>query len=345
MRIMLTSQTNLAIDNALNRLFANSAIKEGTPAWKKIMLIKPIRCADTEKIEDEGMPFSIDRLEEWVDGESDEESSNNIVTKWMSHISARVPNDERFDDLLDEWKQVLKSPDEEMRQIFAKNYIDASNVFCVTCGKVDSSDFRDYEAGKGFDVVIVDEASKATPPELLMPLWYAKKSIVIGDHRQLPPVIFEDDFFNKVREADPELAETLDDKFKKEIVEESLFKRLITHPYLSPSIKATFNIQYRMHPDINAVVSQFYDEDADGLICGLDNTKVNSPNITEKESRWHGLSLDKFINPSTHVIWVDVPDGVEQGGEGSSTYNEKEVEAVNLVVEALSKAEGFDSYM
>ena len=344
-RIMLTSQTNLAIDNALNRLFANPAIKVGSSAWEKIMLIKPIRCADTDKIEEEGMPFSNDRLEKWVNGECEEESSNNIVAKWMSHISERVQNDERFADLLDEWKQVLKSPDKEMRRIFKKRYLESSNVFCVTCGKVDSQDFREYEAWKGFDVVIVDEASKATPPELLMPLWYAKKSIVIGDHRQLPPVIFEEDFFNKVGKDAPELAETLNPEIKKEIVEESLFKRLITHPYLSSSIKATFNIQYRMHPDINGVVSQFYNEDADGLICGLDNTKVNSPNITERESRWHGLSLDKFTNPSTHVIWVDVPDGVEAGGDGSSTYNEKEVEAVKLVVEALSKAEGFDRYM
>ena len=45
-----------------------------------------------------------------------------------------------------------------------------------------------------FDTVIMDEASKATPPDLLLPLCFGKKSIVIGDHRQLPPLLNEKDF-------------------------------------------------------------------------------------------------------------------------------------------------------
>lgn len=61
-RIMLTSQTNLAIDNALNRLFSNSAVMEGTSAWRNMMLIKPIRKADTDNIVEEGQPFSKERM-------------------------------------------------------------------------------------------------------------------------------------------------------------------------------------------------------------------------------------------------------------------------------------------
>ena len=56
-------------------------------------------------------------------------------------------------------------------------------------------------------------------------------------------VIFEDDFFQKINEIDPELEAELDKQFKHELVDESLFKRLIMHPYLSPSIKATFNVE------------------------------------------------------------------------------------------------------
>lgn len=42
-----------------------------------------------------------------------------------------------------------------------------------------------------FDVVIIDEVSKATPPELLIPLMKARKAILVGDHRQLPPMFKE----------------------------------------------------------------------------------------------------------------------------------------------------------
>lgn len=344
-RIMLTSQTNLAIDNALNRLFSNSAIIEGSPAWRNMMLIKPVRVADVDKIEEEGLPFSAKRIEDWVSGQDEDVTSNNIVHRWMQHISQRVDGDNEYAEVLSEWKSSLDNPSLSMRAIFANQYRKDSNVLCMTCGKVGSRDFNQYEAGKGFDVVIVDEASKATLPELVMPLCYADKSIIIGDHRQLPPVIFEDDFFQKVREADPELEEKLSRQFKHELVENSLFKRLITHPNLSPSIKATFNVQYRMHPDINAVISQFYASDSGGLQCGLDMAKVDVSDFAEKDSRYHGLSFDGFIQPNVHTIWVDVPDGMEQGGEGSSTFNEKEVEAVKLVLEALAKSDGFNRYM
>lgn len=344
-RIMLTSQTNLAIDNALNRLFSNSAIIEGTPSWRNMMLIKPIRIADMDKIEEEGLPFSKGRFDDWVAGKDDEISSNNIVYRWMTHIAKRVEDNDAYADVLSEWKLSLCNPSLYMRGIFARQYKRDSNVLCMTCGKVDSKDFKEYEQGKGFDVVIVDEASKATLPELLMPLCYARKSIIIGDHRQLPPVIFEDDFFQKIRNIDPDLEAKLDKQFKHELVDESLFKRLIMHPNLSPSIKATFNIQYRMHPDINAVISQFYVTDSGGLSCGLNKAKVDAPDFSEKDSRYHGLSLDRFIQPNVHTIWVDVPDGREQGGDGTSSFNEKEVEAVKLVLEALAKSDGFSRYM
>ena len=344
-RIMLTSQTNLAIDNALNRLFSNSAVMEGTSAWRNMMLIKPIRKADTDNIVEEGQPFSKERIDDWITGIDEATSSNNIVYRWMNHIAQRIDDNDVYADVLSEWKSSLYNPSLSMRTIFARQYLQDSNVLCMTCGKVDSKDFNEYEAGEGFDVVIVDEASKATLPELLMPLCYARKSIIIGDHRQLPPVIFEDEFFQKIQEIDPELEAELDKQFKHEIVDESLFKRLIMHPYLSQSIKATFNVQYRMHPDINAVISQFYDTDSGGLSCGLNKAQVDVPDFSEKDSRYHGLSFGRFIQPNVHTIWVDVPDGMEQGGEGSSTFNEKEVEAVELVIEALAKADGFRSYM
>lgn len=44
-----------------------------------------------------------------------------------------------------------------------------------------------------FDVAIIDEVSKATPLELLMPLMRARRAVLVGDHRQLPPLFQEGD--------------------------------------------------------------------------------------------------------------------------------------------------------
>lgn len=40
-------------------------------------------------------------------------------------------------------------------------------------------------------MVIIDEVSKATPLELLLPLMRGRKAILVGDHRQLPPLFQE----------------------------------------------------------------------------------------------------------------------------------------------------------
>lgn len=39
-----------------------------------------------------------------------------------------------------------------------------------------------------------DESSKATPAELVLPFVYGNKAIVIGDHRQLPPMLDKEEF-------------------------------------------------------------------------------------------------------------------------------------------------------
>lgn len=49
-------------------------------------------------------------------------------------------------------------------------------------------------------------------------------------------------------------------------MEISHFQRLYEN--IDDSLKGTFNLQYRMHPDINEVIEQFYRADG-GLRCGL----------------------------------------------------------------------------
>ena len=50
-----------------------------------------------------------------------------------------------------------------------------------------------------FDIVIVDEVSKATPPELLLPILKGKKVVLVGDQMQLPPLI-DDRTYNELNE-------------------------------------------------------------------------------------------------------------------------------------------------
>ena len=341
-RIMLTSQTNLAIDNALSRLLGEFVKSRKSEMWRYMHLIKPLRIADSDAVDEEGLPFYPERIDNWVK-EGEGEDSNNVVAHWMQNISKRVNTEaiQNCSEVLKEWKDCLDNPTIGLRRAFAEVYKENYNILGMTCGKVESADFRNNRGYDGFDVVIVDEASKATPPELLMPLCYAKKSVIIGDHRQLPPFI--PDFKQKLESLETERAKELARALDPDFVETSLFKRLITNEKISETIKATFNEQYRMHNQINAVIEQFYIDDPGGLKCGLNPEKINEENFSEKESRYHGFSLPGFINPSIHTLWIDVSDGQEYK-EGGSYYNEREVIAVENVIKCLTKAAGFREY-
>ena len=85
-----------------------------------------------------------------------------------------------------------------------------------------------------FDVVIIDEVSKATPPELLIPLMKARKAVLVGDHRQLPPMFKEHEgSYKELVESQDDTPEEIKELLTKEnfkkfgnMVTSSLFKRL-----------------------------------------------------------------------------------------------------------------------
>ncbi len=78
----------------------------------------------------------------------------------------------------------------------ASDYKEIEDTFKPRCNVVaitSNSGSKQLDKHWGyFDVVIIDEVSKSTPLELLMPLMRARKAILIGDYRQLPPTFGED---------------------------------------------------------------------------------------------------------------------------------------------------------
>ena len=64
---------------------------------------------------------------------------------------------------------------------------------------------RGYDDATGFGVAIVDEASQLTVPDVLAALRLAQRFILVGDDKQLPPVVRSDDAAN----TDDGLATTL----------------------------------------------------------------------------------------------------------------------------------------
>lgn len=376
-RILLTSETNLAVDNAIARIVN-----------PKSNIVKPIRFGDDEKLESEGLQFSLDLMKKWVEEgdsclsiEGSDENDCDTVTKvplilknWLDNIATRSfygIKDNDDENIIGRWRSYLNNPKGPLRELVYKKYLDHANVVGATCSSIGDKRAGDKEFNgftsffhsycevfrkkKGsskieFTSVIQDESSKATPAELVLPFVYGDRAIVIGDHRQLPPMLDQEEFQDtleyalqkakdeKERSAISELIEYVRNHFKE--MEISHFQHL--YERIDDSLKGTFNLQYRMHPDINEVIEQFYREDG-GLTCGLDSREVNDKDMINPASRYHGLDIPGVIGHNTHVLFIDT-DSPEML-DGTSRVNYGEVETIDKLLTRFENSVSFQKYL
>ena len=217
---------------------------------------------------------------------------------------------------------------------FKRIYINACNVVGISC----TDDMRNLDENgfEAFDVVIIDEVSKATPPEILIPLMKARKAILVGDHRQLPPMFDEHEKSYSELISDPEsIPEDLrplmtGENFTKfqRMVTSSLFKEYFEAA--DESIKHSLLVQYRMHSDIMDIINRFYDGRLEAGLSKASETRLKNHGLTLK-----GVDGGSFITPDRHAYWIDsssLPDGTPVyesfPGRSTSACNYLEVEAI-----------------
>ncbi|MCU0541008.1 MAG: AAA domain-containing protein [Oscillatoriaceae cyanobacterium Prado104] len=235
---------------------------------------------------------------------------------WQGELQRDTAELKRSEKFVTDWIQKLRNPSEKDQNDLRQIYIDNANVIGITC--VQAASFEFAKNFPSFDAVIIDEVSKCTPPELLIPALKGKRLVLVGDHRQLPPM-FDRGTIGDIAE---EIGCTGDEL---EFIKQSLFKVLFENA--SNSIKKMLTTQYRMHPQIMGAINQFYDEK---LTCGIQEPDVK---------RAHNLS-GKIIKPDNHIIWVKTPiaPGFEEEKQGTSRLNWKEIDAIERLCEQMETA-------
>ena len=198
-------------------------------------------------------------------------------------------------DIREEWVGATKSlkVKEDIEQLYMRN----TNAVFATCSGI-ASDKNGHFADMEYDYCIVDEAAKCNMPDLLIPLTMAKKIILVGDHKQLYPML----------ETEAVKDEMTEEQLS-EIRNHILFK-LMYEEYVPDKYKVMLDRQYRMVPAISDFVSEnFYDGN---LIC-------------ERED-----------GESPSMIWIDV-ERSEEKNRGKSFYNPNEADAVVSLLKQLDK--------
>lgn len=186
--------------------------------------------------------------------------------------------------------------------------------YATTCQQADSRKMTEAKGVRSeddvvFDTVIIDEAARANPLDLMIPMALASRRIIlVGDHHQLPPML-EPDVERQVLQGGDAATDTL---------RKSLFQRLFEahHDRVGPPVRrvVTLNEQFRMHE----VLGQFVSESFYG-------GQLNSPRGSAGFA--HGLP-----DYGTAVAaWLDVPH--DQGPEHHARSTSRRAEAERVADE------------
>jgi len=225
---------------------------------------------------------------------------------WKIELEKTESYLKRYGNLMQDWINKLRHLSSQEQDELKRIYLENANVVGITCSQAAGYNFT--KEFNNFDVVIIDEVSKCTPPEILIPALKARKLVLIGDYHQLPPMLNTE----TIEELAFEMGTIREDLG---FLSESLFKKQFETA--SPKIKQMLTIQYRMHPQIMGAINQFYDY---RLQCGI---------IDPDTARAHHLS-GKIIKEDQHLIWVTIPQQkhFEEQQQGTSFVNPTEVEVI-----------------
>lgn len=159
-----------------------------------------------------------------------------------------------------------------------------------------------------FETVVVDEAARANPLDLFIPMSLAERRIIlVGDHRQLPHIL--------EHEVERDLEKSVNEKTE-DMLRKSLFERLFTamrERERNDGIKrtVTLDIQYRMHPILGRFVSDtFYKPYGEAFESGRG----------EKEFEHDISGYEGAV-----AAWVDIPIG--RGKESGRRSKKRVAEA------------------
>lgn len=230
---------------------------------------------------------------------------------------------------------------EEDRKTYTKELFENANVFGITCTSNDRFSGDNVDALSeyniddinlktvGIDVVIIDEVSKSSFIDLLIPILYGKTVILVGDHRQLPPM-YE---FARLRDEDFEgldeniINKDINAKFTK-LYEECFFKTLFEK--IPDSYKTMLVQQYRCHEHIMKVFNHFYQGELKLGFDGQNNKKQHNIKLIS-----NGRTI---IEPNKHIYFIDCKKFETHEQDSTSMYNTGEA---MVVVEMIKKINDF----
>lgn len=158
-----------------------------------------------------------------------------------------------------------------------------------------------------YDYVIVDEAARVSPRDLMVPMVQGRRIILVGDHRQLPHIVDEEIARQMENGAD---VEHESDWLKKSMFEYLFSERLkALEAADNQPRRVTLDVQYRMHPVLGDFISRNFYERFDpkekftsGRLEGDFIQKL--PDAEGKPAAWLNVPADKGRHERVGSSWT-----------------------------------------
>ncbi|WP_238251545.1 AAA domain-containing protein [Capnocytophaga cynodegmi] len=368
-KILITSQTNDAVDNVLDNLLEKNislvrlsgvrkpkfslqkhTLERKIEGWKEEVKKrtkenwKPIKNTFVQKL-DKDLTQIFDTLstdKNWNEKRKHIEKQLTFNEKYK-HLVSNLTSEKEFlqelekctglafsdyfekQNIYKDWLNVVSGLDEKSQ--INQKLIDTIRVIGATTSHIAAKKYAKYNFE--FDYVIMDESGKATLPESLIPLVLGNNAVLVGDHRQLRPMLTSNKEVEKwLREKHKNEAKILVyeiENFEDYFNRSSLFENIIEK--IDEDHKSQLEECRRMPKDAVHLTSKyFYEVFGDEAIKPVERPKEQEHNLD--------LKVDSSI------IFLDIGNAVrsEIDGNGSS----KNRVSANLIPQLLQKLDNFD---
>lgn len=335
-KVLATAESNAAVDNMLEGLSESvECVRLGHP---QRVSKKNIEHTLAYKVENHPLQSKIDSLKKDISkvildrdkhhkplpgfrrGLSDTQIMLNAVKRRgsrgvspnvMISMAAWIENNQKIDHINDQIQKIENT--------IIHNILKQSSVILCT----NSSASLDYLKNIKFNIAVIDEASQATIPSVLIPLSKVSRFVLAGDHKQLPPTILS----RKARG-----------------LEKTLFEELIKR---YPENSHMLNFQYRMNPELMEFPNEeFYhgkihaSSEVEKISLADLNIKLDLNQYNKLEKHFKDL-LDLLVDPAKYLLFLDtshIKNNFETQLKGStSIQNPLEAEIISTMANLLLK--------
>lgn len=326
-RVLISSQSHNALDNLALRILALD------PELVAVRIMSDHAVADGKPHPD---------MQRRRPDQLANDAVARIVRECERRLASPSPEDDRLRPLLREWMEVVPRVLLELCDRIRRG---ASLVFATT-GTCTTREVGAAGAGGMYDWVIVEEAARAWPAELALPLVRGLRWALIGDHFQLPA--FDDLTVYKFldlceRSDDDELrahGERKDEYGRVFRMFASLFDQRASRRRGRPAgVHLTepldeLDEQFRMHPDICRVVSRaFYRQRVDRQTGEVKQHPDGWLKTAASAKRTHGRAEPRFLRGRA-AVWLDTA-GVPNSADQRAWKNPGEAEVIRRLLAEL----------